>query len=704
MLDDNIINYDIDKERGIRISGGQLSQFWGDSNSCVVMIKVKPIFTKYIVTHKLRNIESGSWDYTISAKPSDEIEFKITYEGIGTDSSKKDGSGNGGDYSILIKEQLADGLEYVVGSTSINDVHEKNDTVCGDGIPINDKNVTITFRAMITDQAVSENECRVIVDNTCVGSATVIVDNSGDRKLLTVNEDGVENCVSYDSEDNANDILTENTFVNAAPNVALKKDTAASSNIVNNNEQPETDYNIKSVITADDESEDTSPIQIRSKEKNDKKPFRIKLYIFAAAAIAVVAVIIALFPRIKALLGGNATSDDASDSLSSYDKNISDSSSPTYESSTSEGTSVSTNIPNLEIKTPEGLIREVNGDGRTSYTMYQVKRGILGNKIVFNSISNSESIGGDERNFIAACENTANPSAAANKWSTSDVAVEDGKEYVIRLYVHNNNPGGLDAVATNTKVAFGIPGTSAKQVQVDGFISSDNAEPNIYWGHINFIANQAFHLEYVQGSALLENDGIGKNGGIKLGDNIITQKTNKGVLIGYDDLDGCVPGGYEYHNYVTIRVKSVFDTDYKIDNEVRLVDGAEIWGKTVNANVGDIVEFRVSYTNLSKTEVQNDVAIKHILPKSLRYVDGTTKLINSTYPDGTHHFANGSIVGNGINIGAYKPYGNAYVYFRAEVIEDGLVSGKNTLYDWAQCGGVGVKTIQDYASVVVDKP
>ena len=341
---------------------------------------------------------------------------------------------------------------------------------------------------------------------------------------------------------------------------------------------------------------------------------------------------------------------------------------------------------------------------RRGYTRTQIESGVLGDKAVFNSIT--DGVFGDERNFVAARDGAT--SGDDNRWYNDNITVEDGKEYVIRLYVHNNNPRGTDVVARDTKVAFSIPQTSAKKVQVNGFIQSSNADPGLtggagkYWDYVNFNSDNAFHLEYVSGSALLENQGIGKNGGVKLGNEIVTQASKGGVLIGYDALDGRIPGCLNYDGYVSVRVKAVFDTDYRIDNEVRVIGGEKKWANYVNAQIGDIVEFRVSYTNLSKTEVQNDVAIKHILPKSLRYVAGTTKLINSTYPDGTYLSPDGSIVGNGVNIGNYNPNANAYVYFRAEVVEDGLACGKNTLVDWAQ-GGVGTKTIQDYASVITDR-
>ena len=157
-----------------------------------------------------------------------------------------------------------------------------------------------------------------------------------------------------------------------------------------------------------------------------------------------------------------------------------------------------------------------NGDydngHRRSYTVEEIESGILGNEIIFNSISISEPIGGDERAFVAARENTGINAGKDNKWtSINDVKVEDGKEYIVRMYVHNNNPNGYDAIAENTRVKFNIPSASDKSVKVNGFISSSNANPSEYVDYVNFVSDTNFHLEYVYGSALLENNGVGSN-------------------------------------------------------------------------------------------------------------------------------------------------------------------------------------------------
>ena len=193
--------------------------------------------------------------------------------------------------------------------------------------------------------------------------------------------------------------------------------------------------------------------------------------------------------------------------------------------------------------------------GRRSYTIEEINSGVLGDKIVLNSISNS--VIGDEKNFVGArLDNGDN--GAKNVWNGNEITAEDGKDYIVRLYVHNNNPKCTDAVAKGVTTTFVVPTTSGTSVEINGLIETTNAAPSTYWDNVIFKSKDGsnFHLEYYGGSALLENNGIGKNGGIALSDKIVTE----GVKIGYDALDGNVPGCYQYANYVTIKVKAFYDT------------------------------------------------------------------------------------------------------------------------------------------------
>lgn len=76
------------------------------------------------------------------------------------------------------------------------------------------------------------------------------------------------------------------------------------------------------------------------------------------------------------------------------------------------------------------------------------------------------------------------------------------------------------------------------------------------------------------------------------------------------------------------------DSGYRILLRVRL-DGDEdkSWKTSVNAQVGDIVEFLAEYKNVSDTTHTN-VMIKNIPPKNLEIISGTTMLFNSNHPSG----------------------------------------------------------------------
>ncbi len=126
--------------------------------------------------------------------------------------------------------------------------------------------------------------------------------------------------------------------------------------------------------------------------------------------------------------------------------------------------------------------------------------------------------------------------------------------------------------------------------------------------------------------------------------------------------------------------------------------GKDDWADTVNAKVGDVIEFRIGYENTSN-ESQADVAIKDILPENLEYVAGSSVIKNFNHPNGAK-IVQDSLVENGIRIGSYGAGANAYIYFTAEVVDENLDQGLNVLTNWSQAG-VGNRTIQDSAEVRV---
>lgn len=345
-------------------------------------------------------------------------------------------------------------------------------------------------------------------------------------------------------------------------------------------------------------------------------------------------------------------------------------------------------------------------NGRPEYTEAQINNGDLGGTITFNSIS--DGVIGHEFNFVGARE-VIEVNDGEEKFWNDDIAVEDGKIYIVRMYIHNNNPGGVNAVATDTHVSFSVPGASDSnnQIQVVGFVNSPDATPTEVYDHVNFNSDQPFHLEYVEGSALLENNGIGsaeRNGGIpgvQISDEIVNAAAG-GIKIGYDTInDGNIPGGYKFSSYITIELKVVYDPEYTIQTKVRPAGTkGDNWTDNLETNIGDELEYQIVYKNISD-ETQYDVMLRDLLPNNVDFVSGTTKIWNDFF-EGDTFDSDRLFTEEGINLGNYGPGANAIIRFNAKVVDKNLACGSNTLVNWGQ-GTVNNSLIRDSANLTVQK-
>lgn len=360
------------------------------------------------------------------------------------------------------------------------------------------------------------------------------------------------------------------------------------------------------------------------------------------------------------------------------------------------------------------LANEDNDFSRPIYSLQEINSGLLGDTITFNSIVSDPADApkgtiANETNFVGARIDDGNH-GVDNVWKGSEIIAEDGQTYIIRLYVHNNNPGGYGTVAEGVQVRFYIPPDPDTSLNVHGYLKATNATPNEYVDNVLFTSADGtpFHLEYVYNSALLENGGFASGAGVTLSDNVVNLSNSTGnsddnwTPIGYDALDGKIPGCYEYTEFVTIKVKVVYDYEFSIETKVRLVDDdEEKWQDTIEAKVGDEVEFRIEYVNISG-QTHNHVAVRDIMPENLEYVTGSTRLFAASddFISGPYLSTNSLVADNGIDIGSYESDSNAIVRFMAKVVDNNLFEGSNTLVNWGQAR-VGMTILQDYACVVV---
>jgi uncharacterized repeat protein (TIGR01451 family)/LPXTG-motif cell wall-anchored protein len=324
------------------------------------------------------------------------------------------------------------------------------------------------------------------------------------------------------------------------------------------------------------------------------------------------------------------------------------------------------------------------GPSRLPFTM-----AVPATYVTFDSITDNPNYG-DERNFVTIKDASDTTSGG---W-TDDITVANGKEYYVRMYVHNNAAANLNLVAQDVTAKFNIPTYSAKRIQIDGYLSSTNANPNEIWDQAVFSGSDTFNIQYENGSATYTNNVF--TSGIAIPDTI----TSTGALLGYNQLDGKIPGCLQYSGLVIFKVKAVATTDFDIQKTVRINGSTDkTFKESVNVNPGDKVDYQIYFKNTGSTQLTN-VIIKDTLPAGIAYVPGTTYIHDS---DGTRLIADGITTG-GANIGGYLADGDAYIKFTAQVVANDALSncGNNTLTNIAKAT-TEVGTKQDTADVTVTK-
>ena len=330
------------------------------------------------------------------------------------------------------------------------------------------------------------------------------------------------------------------------------------------------------------------------------------------------------------------------------------------------------------------------GPGRATFTT-----AVPASYVTFNSITDNPTQG-DERNFVQVRD-----AAASNTTYADSIALTAGKEYVVFVYFHNNAASNLNAsgvgIAHGAYVKAQIPALVANNgsAQAVGYVGATNANPNQVWDDVTFTnaTGGDIALDYVPDSATIHS--FGAVDGQTMSNSIVTT----GAPIGYDALNGDLPGCNQYAGYVTFRVKAN-QPNFTVQKQVRLA-GTTTWSKTVAAKAGDTVEYMVQYQNTGTME-QDNVVMKDALPAGISYVNGSTQVKNTTNPNGKT-INDDLTTGTGVNIGNYTAASNAYVKFSAKVNSDStLPCGNSTLVNTATVETANGSK-QDTANVTVSK-
>ena len=321
--------------------------------------------------------------------------------------------------------------------------------------------------------------------------------------------------------------------------------------------------------------------------------------------------------------------------------------------------------------------------------------------VTFNSITNHHHVG-DERNFVRIKE------AGTDTNFSDKVSLKAGKTYEVMVFYHNNAKRELNdqmgqdgkpvGVAVNTKAQVKMPGRVAAKstATITGLISASNANPATVWDNAYATTESAVALRYVQGSAEIASS----NGAVK-GQKLPNELFTTGTKIGYNQLDGVLPGCNEYSGYITYQFV-VDKPDFTIDKQIS-VDNGNTWAESAKAKPGSTVQYRLIYKNVGTVQ-QNNVILKDSLPHGVNYLKNSSQIANSVTGGKYKETVDGITSDGGYKIGTYAPNGNAYFKYSAKIVDNdslkqcGVNNLVNTVVAFTENG-----SRSDTATVVVEK-
>ena len=298
--------------------------------------------------------------------------------------------------------------------------------------------------------------------------------------------------------------------------------------------------------------------------------------------------------------------------------------------------------------------------------------------VTFNSITDNPNHG-DERNFFSVRDTDSKEWDKANKngW-TDTMELKAGHTYEAQIYVHNNAAANLNLVAKNVRVHTNLPvkeSTYGHQFEVNAFLWSDNAKPNEIWDNIVLKSDREFHVKVVAQKYFNNARPENSTKGFDLGPEL-TGSTGRGTgaLLGFNQMDGNIPGCFHYDGYVSIKFQPVFRVvpAPKFDLEKQV--------NRTSIKAGETLDYTLTFRNTGNANLHN-VTVTDKLPASVKLVAGSLK-------------ADAKFTGDleqGMKFAEVKAGQNVTVNFSVTTDEAKLQCGKNEVVNTARAASDEVK-------------
>lgn len=280
---------------------------------------------------------------------------------------------------------------------------------------------------------------------------------------------------------------------------------------------------------------------------------------------------------------------------------------------------------------------------------------------------------GDERAFFDA-RLQENTTTSAYKDVLQGVT-KGSKKVVLRTYIHNGANQDLNkngtSIAKDAKVRIELPTDASQVLRAKSIVSISNPAPG-YPAVVNdtteLVDARGFSINLVSGSAKIYS--AGAVNGKTLGDNIVSNDpVNGGVKIGYDSLNGELPGCFDYQTFVEITVE-IKAADSKVSKTVKKA-GDTSYGETTTVAPGDKVQWLLKYENTGDSK-QDNVRMFDALPDHLSVDDKSVRWIykGTSGTDQDITLSNQSIFTKQVDFGSWHPKTWFYVRFDTTAKDD----------------------------------
>jgi uncharacterized repeat protein (TIGR01451 family) len=279
----------------------------------------------------------------------------------------------------------------------------------------------------------------------------------------------------------------------------------------------------------------------------------------------------------------------------------------------------------------------------------------------------------------------ANVTAGDAKYSKSVNAKYD-QVVKYQVYYHNQENEDSGKIAKNVTVKIALPNKAGKTQTATATVKGDNTNTFTESVNVNLDRDDAY-LQYIPGSAIWRHN-TGTNTDVKYVDTKISDEVvTSGAGLRLEDEKPC----YNFSATVTVLAR-VIVPGVKVKKEVQVHGQNNKWAKTNAAQPGDTLDYMITYENAGNSQ-QNEVVIRDSLPLNMALVPGTTKVYNTSYPNGQLVTSN-NITAGGITIGNYTPGASAYITFQAKLPAADKLECGNTTFN--NVGVARPKSMQEY--------